>query len=679
MLICNAFFELLVGPVHDLAISAGNFTEQLQRVKSILSLKKLPDCSKFSDAQSSELHKAYLSNGIWAVFNRLLTVVGVLLNDDIEFLRNELLDSLGQFIAKGPENLVLPVLRLVLLKITSNDQRVFDKAAKIVDISINNKHTLSLALVKEVHHILLNKSLKQDAKTQCFMVLSNIKFEVVEDQEVMHYSLKVFIDELRIFIEDFLDKKYSKNQLLKRKFDANHKTKNKNRRVPTTTLLNEHMEHSAKLLNQVFKGINKILPRIKANPALNIFLETHLEKFFRFCHLTNSKLSIQILLFLYQVLKHDLYSSLAERYLTMLYGFLNHPSVFHSRLLEQFFDLIYTIVTTDHSSERVCAIFKRILINVLHCDSRVIVACLVFFAKVVREKPVLGILLQNKLTTVSTLTISNEEEIYKDAELSDGETQKKTIVALVPTTAVSFGYLSEKRNPLYSGAEKSALHEILYLRTHYNPTVRKLAYLISNGEFDKIDYKGNPFEDFTNVAILTRLSLNAQRKKPETKRNAQKQAGRKLKLDPVSLENYKSLQFEDERAIQMYFEKKVDAFKIEIGKKEKQKPVDFDEEDEADQFADEIFEKEMNKLGGGDNDDMSYDQNDNQNDQDEEDQNDEDQDDEQDDQEDDGENQDDQDDDGENQNEEEEEPTQKKRGFSGRRESHNRQKKVKRN
>ena len=107
--------------------------------------------------------------------------------------------------------------------------------------------------------------------------------------------------------------------------------------------------------------------------------------------------------------------------------------------------------------------------------------------------------------------------------------------------------------------------------------------------------------------------------------------------------------------------------------------MDFDEEDEADQFADEIFEKEMNKLGGGDNDDMSYDQNDNQNDQDEEDQNDEDQDDEQDDQEDDGENQDDQDDDGENQNEEEEEPTQKKRGFSGRRESHNRQKKVKRN
>jgi ribosome biogenesis protein MAK21 len=369
------------------------------------------------------------------------------------------------------------------------------------------------------------------------------------------------------------------------------------------TLLQERMERSTKLLNQVFKGINKILPKIKPTPALTQFLEENLDSFFRFCHVSTSRISIQILLFLFQILKTDLYSKVAERYLTLLYGFLDSPKVYESRLLEQFFDLMYTIVTSDFSTDRICAFFKRLFMTTLHCETRVVVATLVFFARVVQEKPAVGVLLKNPHQGIQDDVQDEdaENEQYHDAELSDGErtAPKKNGVQASgkneSKTHQSSCYDPQKRNPLYTNAGKAGLPEVECLKGHYNPAVRKIATLISKGEFGQIDYKGNPFEDFTNIAILNRIALMQPKKRTESPRTLQKRAGRKLRLEPISLGNYQDLQFEDEKAIQLYFQKRMETFGEVAKKQKRRRPAVGDEEDA---FADELIEREMEKYGG---------------------------------------------------------------------------------
>lgn len=607
ILVCRAFFELLTVQFKALAPNCRSFSEQLQHLKAVLPQKSLPKVAALTEAQNSELIRAYISNGIWLSFQTLLKTVEQLLNDDIEFVRAELLDSIHSFVFKVPDNIALMVLTPITQKIGTSDLKTFNRIAKLLDVVINTRSGLSLSLVKEVHRVILTKSLKPDGRVHCFMVLSNISFGQLEDQEVIHYTLKVFLDELRVFVEELLTEQTTKGDLLKKKFGGSKKkAKGKNRKVPMATLLQERMERSTKLLNQVFKGINKILPKIKPTPALTQFLEENLDNFFRFCHVSTSRISIQILLFLFQILKTDLYSKVAERYLSLLYGFLDSPKVYESRLLEQFFDLLYTIVVADFSTDRVCAFFKRLFMTTLHCETRVVVATMVFFARVVQERPAVGVLLKNPHQGVQDQVQEEEDEQYQDVELSDGENgaAHKNGTNGAPKkesgSSKSVGYDPMKRNPLYANAGKAGLPEVECLKGHYNPAVRKIATLISTGQFGQIDYKGNPFEDFTNIAILNRIALMQPKKRTESPRTLQKRAGRKLRLEPVSLGNYQDLQFEDEKAIQLYFQKRMETFG-EAAKKPKRRRQTA--EDEEDAFADDLIQKEMEKYGGAEDDD----------------------------------------------------------------------------
>lgn len=58
------------------------------------------------------------------------------------------------------------------------------------------------------------------------------------------------------------------------------------------------------------------------------------------------------------------------------------------------------------------------------------------------------------------------------------------------------------------------------------------------------------------------------------------------------------MQFEDEKAIQVYFQKRVETLGDALVRPRKRRAIDDDPEGEEDRFADEIIEKEMQKNGG---------------------------------------------------------------------------------
>ena len=69
------------------------------------------------------------------------------------------------------------------------------------------------------------------------------------------------------------------------------------------------------------------------------------------------------------------------------------------------------------------------------------------------------------------------------------------------------------RNPLYCGAERSALWELEALATHYHPSAALFATNLLNNE--QIKYSGDPLSDFTLTRFLDRFVFRNPKKNPE--------------------------------------------------------------------------------------------------------------------------------------------------------------------
>jgi len=103
--------------------------------------------------------------------------------------------------------------------------------------------------------------------------------------------------------------------------------KYKNAKVTLHNLLKEKIEKNSKLQNNFFRGINRILPNIKNLDYFSEFFNKHLHLFFKYCRISSEKVAVKILLFLFMVFKHDLYSKVSQRYLNLLYDYINNQHI----------------------------------------------------------------------------------------------------------------------------------------------------------------------------------------------------------------------------------------------------------------------------------------------------------------------------------------------------------------
>ena len=153
------------------------------------------------------------------------------------------------------------------------------------------------------------------------------------------------------------------------------------------------------------------------------------------------------------------------------------------------------------------------------------------------------------------------------------------------------------RNPLYSGAERSALWELQCLSQHFHPSVALFAQNLLDSQ--PIKYSGDPLSDFTLARFLDRFVFrnpkkNPEKNKPSTvlgKRNVYKPVGIKA-IAPDSkdflnrdVENVPT----DERYIFKYFQDKLER----KGSKES---------DETNSVTSDEFNDYLDKLGGRSND-----------------------------------------------------------------------------
>ncbi|KAF4099089.1 hypothetical protein G5714_019215 [Onychostoma macrolepis] len=273
----------------------------------------------------------------------------------------------------------------------------------------------------------------------------------------------------------------------------------------------------SKMLSALLTGVNRAYPYAKIGDDE---VCKQLNTLFKVVHIVKFNTAVQALMLLFQVMNSQ--QSISDRYYVALYRKVLDPGLSSSSRKSMFLNLLYKSLKADIVLRRVKAFVKRLL--QVSCEQTPAFACGALFlvSEVMKNKPGLKLLLQEEG--------DDEEEMYQDLDedvdddgiaeerLVDTDKDKKIQSVkqsqMKPTASWvhhqnlegslnKVTYDPMNRNPLYCGADHTALWELQKLSLHFHPSVALFAKTLLQGEF--ILYTGDPLQDFTLIRFLDRF------------------------------------------------------------------------------------------------------------------------------------------------------------------------------
>ena len=531
----------------------------------------LSEAAPFAKLLRDKVHedkpaKRYFVSCLRHHFAKLLSSIEGNLKDNLSYFKQEYIEMLSELGLQHAQ-----CYEVLAGKVGDSQKNVGTVAAKYVTLGIMHQPTKALVIVQSVHQKIMQHA-SLSGKLPYVVCLANVDFGKVEDKNVLHKCLEIFMGLSKQIV------------MLSTECETGEKGFKAKRARPNVQ--QAERELSSKLLRHLTRGVNRILPHLKNFEAVNSFFETRAESFFRLSHKLPSRAKVQLLIFLFQLASGDMYSSLATRFMNSLYSSLKDSTLMTSSLAEAYFDLLYSALSADHDDKRIMSFVKRIFARALHCPARVALAVLVFFARLAKDKPVLKMFLDNKKEGLAKVGLvkgggkkgligfreieSGEEEEESQGEIQEevqvekeveeekeikeekSETQvedleqneiekersaiveefdlefqsavikkrkvripEKKGVALEKseeTAQKSEGFDFNKRNPTFARGNLSGLWELFFFADHYHYLVRKFARMILSGKVDEILYKGNPVVDFNLSSIVNRLIVRPVKK-----------------------------------------------------------------------------------------------------------------------------------------------------------------------
>jgi len=369
-------------------------------------------------------------------------------------------------------------------------------------------------------------------------------------------------------------------------------------------------EVDTKLMKALLTGVNRAFPFASLAPAE---LDAQLETMHKLVHMVSFNTAIQALTLLYQVM--DSREAVTDRFYTALYKKVLDPALPTSSKQVMFLNLLYKALKSDPSLERVKAFIKRLLQICEYQPSHLICGLMFLMSELIRARPEL-VSIRNVLRDVEKVDTekfegdSDDDEHYEDVKdeseeenggKKSGDNKKVssgwTFKSAAQSHETKTGYDPCGRNPLYSGAEKSALWELECLEKHFHPSAALFARNLLDNE--PIKYTGDPLSDFTLARFLDRFVFRNPKKNPEKnkpttvlgKRNIYKPSG--IKAVAPDSKDFLNRDAEnvptDEMFMYKYFHEKLER------KGEKT-------DDDAGSVTSEEFNNYLDKMGGRAND-----------------------------------------------------------------------------
>ncbi|KAH8883958.1 CBF-domain-containing protein [Thozetella sp. PMI_491] len=393
------------------------------------------------------------------VYFRLIQVLEVWCNDEIEYSRSRALDFVYGLLKDKPEQ-EANLLRLLINKLGDRDRKIASRASYCLLQLLNLHPGMKPIVIKSIEQELLLRP-GQSVRTK-YYAINTLNQTILSAKEPSVADTLV-----RIYFETFMAllKSGSLGSLGFNSADPipdKGSKKDKKRRGgngQSAEAAVTEVESSEKLVSAVLTGVNRAIPFAMTDDTT---LQKHLDTLFRITHSSNFNTSIQALMLIQQLAttKHIA----VDRYYRTLYESLLDPRLITSSKQALYLNLLYRSLKNDVDVRRVKAFVKRMLqVLNLHQPS---FACGILYLAAELEGTFPDL---KTLITEPEAHEEDEEEVFKD--VVEGEPDQGAGTQGEEEVARKNAYDGRKRDPEYSNAQRSCLWELTPFFSHFHPSV----------------------------------------------------------------------------------------------------------------------------------------------------------------------------------------------------------------
>ncbi|XP_075993392.1 CCAAT/enhancer-binding protein zeta isoform X2 [Genypterus blacodes] len=261
----------------------------------------------------------------------------------------------------------------------------------------------------------------------------------------------------------------------------------------------------SKMLSALLSGVNRAFPYASSGDEK---VKEQLDTLFRVVHLVKFNTAVQALMLLFQVM--DAQQTVSDRYYAALYRKLLDPGLSSSSRQSMFLNLLFKSLKADIVLRRVKAFVKRLLQVSAQQSPSFACGALFLLSEVMKVKPGLRTLLEDQEDEEEEKfkDLAEDEEEEKRDEGAAAEEEAKPASSWVHQQNLEGGRSFTKydplhRNPLFCGADHTALWELHRLTHHFHPSVSLFAQTVLQG--GAVQYSGDPLQDFTLSRFLDRF------------------------------------------------------------------------------------------------------------------------------------------------------------------------------
>lgn len=419
------------------------------------------------------------------VYMEYVKYVEEMSKDQLKNIRSKVLGIIYELLVMRPEQ-EQRLLAMIVYKLGDPDRKIAAKTQYLLTQLVTRHPNMKMVVIKEVERVLHQPKVTEKAQYYaiCFlnqMVLSH------QEANIANSLIKIYFNFFKV---------------VSKKEESTEK----------------------KLISALLIGVNRAFPYTKGNEH---DYDEQVNQLFKLTHSTHLSTSLQALMLLYQVMESR--QSVSDRFYQALYGKLLEPELNESSKHTMLLNLVFKSLKADPTVKRIKSFIKRLLQVSSHQQATFTCGVVFLLAEILQTKSACKSLTQQPPD-------EDEEEKFYDIKVDKEETKKKMDQNVVddedvnevedadadaPTGGSSWTFVQkikvgstvykpDNRNPLFSGAEFTCAWETAALKRHYHPSVGHFTESFMKG--DKINYKGDPLQDFTTMRFLDRFMYRNPKK-----------------------------------------------------------------------------------------------------------------------------------------------------------------------
>ncbi|KAG1664483.1 CCAAT/enhancer-binding protein zeta [Nymphon striatum] len=420
-------------------------------------------------------------------YHSFLIALEAMTYDTVEMNKQKAVSAMFELLSCNPEQEQFLLTKLVN-KVGDPLHRVAAKASRCLCLLLQKHPVMSYIVVAEVEHLLYRSNVAVKAQYYAICFLNQIVFTSNQDSDLAAKLINIYFSFFK--------------------------------------LCNKKGEVDSKMMSALLTGVNRAYPyATKDIEAIN----DQMDAMYKVVHTVNINISIQALMLLFQVM--DSKNSLTDRYYSALYRKLQDPNLKICSRQAMLLNLLFKSLKKDSSEKRVKSFIKRLLQMCNYLSPPLVCGILFLISELWKNLPNLLNLSQGSLMSngIEAQNVSFKVTCFYDDNASNFDGDEDDITAATSSWvhrsnlnshSKKSSYDPKERNPLYACADLECIWELKMLSQHYHPSVCLFANSLL--EKKKIEYEGDPLQDFTLIRFLDRFVFRNPKKLTIAKENESK-------------------------------------------------------------------------------------------------------------------------------------------------------------